>query len=326
MKTLAFFNNKGGVGKTSLVYHLAFMLAEKGKKVVIADLDPQANLTSMCLDESLLESIWNDNTDQTIQKLIAPLKQGIGDIKKAKPIKLNDNLFLLAGSLELSNIEDELSDNWPKLNDGDQKAFRHIAAFHRIIVDASNQVHADITLIDVGPNLGAINRSALISADFVAIPLAPDMFSLQGLKNLGPVLKNWRELWSKRKKEFPSGLNFTIPEGLIYPIGYVAMQPVLRADRPVKAYDYWMQKIPKNYRHFISGDDDDIELDFSNDPYCLASLKHYKSLMPMAQEARKPMFKLSFADGIQGSHIEAVKACYSDFSKLADNILHKMNI
>ena len=55
---LTFFNNKGGVGKTSLVYHLAWMYADLGVKVVAADLDPQANLTSMFLDEDHLETLW----------------------------------------------------------------------------------------------------------------------------------------------------------------------------------------------------------------------------------------------------------------------------
>lgn len=59
MKTIAFFNNKSGVGKTTLVYNLAWMFAELGLSVVVADLDPQANLTSMFLEEEELESLWN---------------------------------------------------------------------------------------------------------------------------------------------------------------------------------------------------------------------------------------------------------------------------
>ena len=54
MKTIAFFNNKGGVGKTSLVYHLAWMFADHGIKTLAVDLDPQANLTAMFLDEERL--------------------------------------------------------------------------------------------------------------------------------------------------------------------------------------------------------------------------------------------------------------------------------
>ena len=62
MITIAFFNNKGGVGKTSLVYHLAWMYAELGLSVVAADLDPQANLTSMFVDEDQLATLWPDRS------------------------------------------------------------------------------------------------------------------------------------------------------------------------------------------------------------------------------------------------------------------------
>ncbi len=60
MKTIAFFNNKGGVGKTTLVYHLACMIADRGETVLAVDLDPQANLTSMFLTEDELELLWPD--------------------------------------------------------------------------------------------------------------------------------------------------------------------------------------------------------------------------------------------------------------------------
>jgi|GEM_PF-1111390 len=62
---------------------------------------------------------------------------------------------------------------------------------------AARRVEADLILADVGPNLGAINRSVLIGSDFVVIPLGADLFSLQGLKNLGPTLRSWRNLWRK---------------------------------------------------------------------------------------------------------------------------------
>jgi len=61
---VAFFNNKGGVGKTSLVYHITWMLADRGVRVVAADLDPQANLTAAFLDEDRLEQLWPDREHQ----------------------------------------------------------------------------------------------------------------------------------------------------------------------------------------------------------------------------------------------------------------------
>lgn len=81
MKSIAFFNNKGGVGKTSLIYHLAWMFAERGIKVLAVDLDPQANLTSMFLDEERLETLWPDGDHpHTVYGAIAPILRGIGDI------------------------------------------------------------------------------------------------------------------------------------------------------------------------------------------------------------------------------------------------------
>jgi len=63
MRTLAFFNNTGGVGKTTLVYHFAHILAERGVRVVIVDLDPQSNLTAMCLSEERLEDLWPESAE-----------------------------------------------------------------------------------------------------------------------------------------------------------------------------------------------------------------------------------------------------------------------
>ena len=79
MKTIAFFNNKGGVGKTSLVYHLAWMYAELGLTVVAADLDPQANLTSMFVDDERLEEVWLDGDHSgTVYGALQPLLDGTG--------------------------------------------------------------------------------------------------------------------------------------------------------------------------------------------------------------------------------------------------------
>jgi len=84
MQTIAFFNNKGGVGKTTLVCHFSYILAELGYKCLALDLDPQANLTSMFLsDEKLSEVYENENERPTILDAVRPLDRGIGDIKSA---------------------------------------------------------------------------------------------------------------------------------------------------------------------------------------------------------------------------------------------------
>lgn len=318
MKSIAFFNNKGGVGKTSLVYHLAWMFSDHGIKVLAVDLDPQANLTAMFLDEERLESLWpDDEHPDTVLGSIRPILRGIGDIAQPHVEKITDRLGLVPGDLGLSRFEDKLSDAWPRCQLSDESAFRTMTAFHRLIQQGA-EWGADLVLIDVGPNLGAINRSALIASDQICLPLAPDLFSLQGLKNLGPTLCEWRNVWTGLLNKAPPDL--PVPKGMMQPMGYIVMQHGILDSRPVKAYKRWMDRIPNVYREAVLNEAAQPDATVGNDPYCLSLLKHYRSLMPMAMESRKPIFFLKSADGAIGAHIEAVKSCYRDFQKLASKI------
>jgi cellulose biosynthesis protein BcsQ len=318
MKTIAFFNNKGGVGKTSLVYHLAWMFADHGIKTLAVDLDPQANLTAMFLDEDRLEQLWPDGEHpDTVYGAIRPILRGTGDIAAPHIEKITGKLGLIPGDLGLSRFEDKLSDAWPRCQLGDESAFRTMTAFHRLVQHGVEQ-GAELILIDVGPNLGAINRSALIASDQVCLPLAPDLFSLQGLKNLGPTLREWRAVWSDLLDKAP--VDLPVPKGAMQPVGYIVMQHGILDSRPVKAYKRWMDRIPSIYREVVMNEDFQFSPTVAQDPYCLSLLKHYRSLMPMAMEARKPIFFLKSADGAIGAHIEAVRSCYDDFQKLACKI------
>lgn len=320
MKTIAFFNNKGGVGKTSLVYHLAWMFADRGVPVLAADLDPQANLTAMFLNEERLEEIWPEDEEHkaTIFGAVRPILRGIGDIARPPVEQIVPNLGLLPGDLGLSGFEDKLSDAWPRCHNSDEAAFRVMTAFHRLMNEMADG-WAELVLIDVGPNLGAINRAALIASDHVCVPLAPDLYSLQGLKNLGPALMGWRSTWADLTTKAPKDLS--LPAGSMSPAGYVVMQHGMRDSRPVKAYQRWMDKIPPVYRTAVLGKPTaGVVPKVENDPNCLAQLKHYRSLMPLAMEAHKPMFHLKPADGAIGAHGEAVKDCSSDFLRLARKV------
>lgn len=323
---VAFFNNKGGVGKTSLVYHLAWMYADLGYGVLAADLDPQANLTSAFLDEDRLIQLWIDDQDEhTIYDFLHPLIRGVGDISDPVVERVDDMLGLLVGDLDLSKFEDQLSEVWPKCMDGDERAFRVMSAFWRIIVRAAEQEQADLVLMDLGPNLGAINRAALISVDYVVIPLAPDLFSLQGLRNLGPTLRDWRKRWYDRLKRNPAE-DLPLPQGRIEPAGYILLQHSVRLDRPVKAYERWISRIPDVYREEVLDESTNDSPSVYNDPHCLALIKHYRSLMPMAQEVRKPIFHLKPADGAIGAHYNAVQEVYKDFRQLAQELAERIDL
>ncbi|MCC7176555.1 MAG: AAA family ATPase [Bryobacterales bacterium] len=318
VSVVAFFNNKGGVGKTSLVYHLSWMYADLGLKVLAADLDPQANLTAAFYGQEQLEELWNAG-DRTIAASVGPLMQGTGDISEVRPALVTDILGLLPGALSLSAFEEELSDVWPRCLGGNPRAFRVMSAFWRIMQQAARQLNAAVILMDLGPNLGAINRAALIAADYVVVPLSPDLFSLEGLHSLGPTLLRWRQEWKERLRKNPEA-DLPLPDGRMEPAGYVVQQHSVRLDRPVKAYEQWIARIPQVYSEDVLKTKASPGLKLEDDPHCLALLKHYRSLIPMAKEARKPVFHLKAADGAIGAHLAAVQEAYKDFKHLAHKV------
>ena len=326
MKILAVFNSKGGIGRTSLVYHLSWMYANLGCNVVVADLDPQANLTSMFLDDDELEKLWaKDRGDGTIYASLQPLLCGTGDVMNPHVTEPAPGIGLVAGDMRLFGVEDRLSTQWSDCLDKNHHAYRVLSAIWRALHRAAEKVAADFILMDVGPNLGALSRAALITADYVVVPLAADLYSIQGLCNLGPIRRRWRQEWSERRERNPVA-DLDVPRGEMQPIGYVVQQHVVRLNRPVTAHERWMGRIPRSYGEFVAGDAPQHALSVDTDPNCLAILKYFPSLMPLAQEARKPMFALKPADGAIGGHAKAVQRCYRDFRALARTVARRCGV
>ena len=330
---LTFFNNKGGVGKTSLVYHLAWMLSDMGHQVLACDLDPQANLTAAFLDEERLERLWENDNDQlgrTILQCIRPLTK-VGDIKEPSLVKIANSLSLIPGDLALAGFEDTLSAEWPNALGSNPtelfRPFRILTAFSTVMQSGAAKIDASVILADVGPNLGAINRSALIATDYIIVPLGADLFSLQGLRNLGPTLNRWRQDWQRRSENWESP-DFPLPAGRMQPVGYVVQQHSVRLNRPVQAYDKWVNRMPREYARNLLNDQEGPypATPAQDEQHALATVKHYRSLVPMAQEARKPIFHLTAADGAIGSHAAAANDARRDFKEVAKKIVQKVGL
>lgn len=322
---LTFFNNKGGVGKTMLAYHVAWMLNELGMSTVVLDLDPQANLTSSFLDDDRVEELWTPSQPRTVYGALAPLFEGEGGIRDPYIEEIAPNLWLVPGDITLSGTEQELSLAWPGSLEQRVRALRVTSAFATIAQRAAEQVHADIVLIDVGPNLGAINRSAMVASDHVVIPIRPDLYSLQGLRNLGPTLDTWRRGWSDITRRLTRA-DLALPAGEMRPRGYVVLQHGTRVDRVVGAYDRWLRRVPAEYRRSVLNERYDNSPLPGEDEHCLGMIKHYFSLAPLGQEARKPVFLLRSADGAIGAHQRAVREAYGHFEALTRRLLEVVNL
>lgn len=325
---VTFFNNKGGVGKTTLVYHVAWMLRELGVRVVVLDLDPQANLTASFLEDDRVGELWSQPRRCSVYGALEPLFGGTGGIADPYVEEIAPNLGLVPGDLLLSGTEQELSLAWATSLDrgiGAVRAFSVTTAFSSLAQRAAVQTEADVVLVDVGPNLGALNRAVMVASDHVVVPLAPDLYSFQGLRNLGPTLVDWRQDWANHITSNP-GPGLDAPSGEMRPRGYVVLQHGTRVDRVVGAYDRWPRQVPGEYRRSVLNEPADHPPLAAEDPYCLGLIKHYHSLAQLGREARKPVFLLRSADGAIGAHQQAVREAYGQFETLTRRLLDVIDL
>lgn len=334
MKSLVFFNNKGGVGKTTLTFNVAHMISRLGFRVVAVDLDPQCNLTAMMLREDELIELWERSSDpgRTVAACLAPVQRGRGDVHQptlravTNPELFAPSLWLLPGDLSFSRFEQPLAaDGWGRVDGGDERAIDVVTSIERLMRMAATQQRADIVIADVGPSLGAINHAVLISCDAVVIPVAPDLFSLQGLRNVGPTLREWRDHWSALVKRVGSRFP-DLPEHAMEVIGYVVQQHLARSDRPVEGYAEWIGKIPSVFHEYVLGAALDEPVTIEQDESRISLLKHFSSLVPIAQAARKPLFDLRAAEGIGGGQLQAVSRARKDFEALSHVILRRLGV
>ncbi|MBI5363238.1 MAG: ParA family protein [Planctomycetes bacterium] len=333
MKSFVLFNNKDGVGKTTLTYHFAHMLARLGHRTVVLDYDPQCNITAMFVDDETLEPwIRNRGSRRHVTGCLDLVRRGKGDVAEPELTTVADNLWILAGDLDLSLFEEPLAEAWPKkLSQGNERALDVLTALDLLSDLAAATVDADFVLVDVGPSLGALNRSALLACDSVVLPLAPDLFSLQGISNVGPALRSWRAEWHLVRERFMAGrAQASLTPHEFRPVGYLVQQHLARADRPVTGYAAWAKQIPSTYRLAMEGADAlrsrrvDEVTDIDADPNCIGTIKHFASLVPIAQQARKPIFDLKQADGIGGGQALAVQQSRTLFEGLTRKLIERL--
>lgn len=170
----SFTNQKGGVGKTTTVLNLGAFLAKKGKKILLIDLDPQANLTSGIGYKPPSESSPKDQ-DSSLKKNKNPTiyEVMIGESKISEAFKATkiDNLFLIPSSLDLAGAEIELVNKMSR-ESLLKKTLKDIKSYY------------DYVFIDCPPSLGLLTINALVAARKVIIPVQCEYFALEGLGQL----------------------------------------------------------------------------------------------------------------------------------------------
>ena len=317
MKVVAFFNHKGGVGKTTIVFNTAIALGELGHKVAIVDADAQANASAIALGEEHYETAVNKN--ETLWTAVAPLVSGAGDFRAVAPIELRENVCIVPGDIRLSKFEAILPQSWTEALAGNERGFRATTALHRLCQSMDELCSAEYVFVDVGPNVGALNRSVLIACDGFVVPLAPDLFSILALPSVGTSIAEWKRQWETARENKPEGLNFGMPNGDTRPLGYVTQQFSTYRKEVAAAYMQWLGRVPDTY---AEGVEKPLGWKVSTDAE-IAQIPNLYSLIPLAQETNKAIFELSGREA-RGAHWTKAQTARVLFRGLATKIIARV--
>ena len=209
-KRIAIFNHKGGVGKTTLTANIAFALGTLGKRVLVVDADPQCNLTSYFVEDSVVDGLLDESdgpNGNTIWSAVKPLIDSDGPLRIISPIQPGDErVSLLPGDIRLSEFEEDLGNSWTECFKRKPRGFRCTAALSTLVNAVAKNRNIDYVFYDSGPNIGALNRVVLLDCDCFIVPAACDLFSLRALKTLGHALVTWIRDWETIATLAPDGV------------------------------------------------------------------------------------------------------------------------
>lgn len=321
MKTVAFFNHKGGVGKTTLLFNTAVVLGQMGQRVLLLDADAQANLTALALAEDAVQAAVDEH--RTIWSALSPLVSGAGDIQVVQPVGIRENVWILPGDIRVSNFEAIAPVGWTEALAGEERGFRVTSAMYRLLVVLNAQLNLDLALIDLGPNVNALNRSVLIATDGFVVPLAPDLFSVMALPSVGQSIRTWVTQWKTARGNVPPEMNIALPEGKPKPLGYLSQQFSTYRKSPTAAFQNWIDRIPSAYEEGILVPLGAAGIPIPSGEHSLRSLKNYGALVPTAQESNKALFELDGREAYGSQHTKAQDS-REMFLAVAESILEKL--
>lgn len=280
-KSISIFNNKGGVGKSTLTYHLGCALNEMGVKTLMIDLDPQSNLSLFCLNDQEIEEIWNAEEDfisdyqvaksnrapdefnainssvRSIHYILKPVEDGQSDeIELPPPHWAFEHLALLPGRLSLHLYENKVAKLWSEAFLGEPQALRTVTAIRNIYKKYAENHGFEVILLDTSPSLGLLNKVLISTSDAFIIPCAPDMFSDYGIKNIGNALSVWEKEFTTMYSLLPDVKRSNLKEKYVKLLGYTIYNAKRRGDannslKIAKAHYNWAQKLPNTVEKYL---------------------------------------------------------------------------
>lgn len=318
---LAIFNHKGGVGKTTLNTNLAFALVGRGKRVLLVDSDPQCNLTSYLVEDTVVNDLL-DKSDfqegQTLWSAVKPIVEAAGDFRIINPIEIQHGPYLLPGDVRLAEFEQELNTFWAECFQRRPRGFRGTTALSNLVGHVAQKYNIDYVLYDSGPNIGALNRSILLDCDYFAIPAACDLFSVRAVKTLGHALAGWVRDWDLVSDLAPDG-SYLFP-GRPRLLGYIPQRFRVYGGQITSEYAKFLPQLERAVQGDVVEvlrrlDPELVPADLSN--LRLGDVKDFGSLAAASQRQGLPI-----ADADAGTQDQR-DAAQEVFLALADEIIER---
>lgn len=338
---ISLFNHKGGVSKTTTTFNLGWMLATKGKRVILVDSDPQCNLTGMVLGYRGPDELENFFTRETNRNLMAGLAPAFeSQPKSIEPvdcIEVNDcpGLYLLPGHIRLAEYEITLGIS-QELS-GSIQTLQNLPGSLSFLLSKTAERHkADYMLVDMSPSLSPINQNFLITSDFFIVPTAPDFFSAMAVDSLSSILPKWHA-WAEQAKTHPvlQEAAYPFPQTVPKFLGVIYQNYRPRGGAPAAAFQRWINVIATKVINGLLPALDACGMLLDPSMYesvglpedrCIASIPDFNSLIAKSQSHQTPIFALT-DDQIGGTGVVLKQAQESRnsfkeiFSKMTDRIL-----
>jgi chromosome partitioning protein len=295
-RIVTFYNNKGGVSKTTTLFNLGVFLAQEGKRVLIADCDPQCNATELFFASTdLLDDPGADLPGTSVYQALAPRFRG--EIARIDPdsvdiveSSLYENLFLLRGDLEFSLAETYLANAWNQAITENIHEKNTYLALHGLLEALSNLRSFDYVICDVGPSTGAITRAVVLACDGFFLPLTPDRFCNQAVKVLGRVIQDWVSRHQQTSRSFaPFGMHSFVGRPML--LGAIMQIFKTHGSKTKASYSKWQTTIAETMQQSLRpGTGIPVASTFNPAEPFVANIRDVGPLAPVAQMFGRAIF------------------------------------
>lgn len=340
-KIISLFNHKGGVSKTTTTFHLAWILAELGKKVLMVDTDPQCNLTGVCLSLS-----GNDNFEIFYENSgVDNLKKSLDPVFQGQPIPLKASrcyefpnrkgLYLLPGHIDFA--EYDVSIGIAQELTGSLKMAQNIpGAISHLLRITAEEYNFDYILIDMSPSVNSTNANLLMQSDYFIVPCSPDYFCNMAINSLSKVIPVWNKTYENLKSHpvFSDAL-YKLPNTKPKFIGTILQRYRPRNGGPARAFQQWIDRININVNsnlvpvlrknNMLIDESKFIQVGTPEEPYNIINISDFNGLIAQSQKYNVPIFALTSQQIEQvGKVLENSENSRDDFHKTFSQLATKV--